>query len=162
MTAAAPDERALRREAVREHLEDQPVVMAGDVAAELDVSRKTARRYLAELERERSAVRSRETSGGRVWYVEAARSDGGVPPLAEIEWHIRETWLDARPGRALLAGLGLSGCVLVFSTVALGFEAVWPAGHRRLRTLALLLSVAAWPLLVGPLYVLWRQGQLTP
>jgi len=162
MTADGPGERAPRRKAVREYLEDQPVVMAGDVAAELDVSRKTARRYLAELKRERPAVRSRETSGGRVWYVEAARSDGGVPPLAEIEWHIRETWLDARPGRALLAGLGLGGCVLVLSTAALGFEAVWPPAHDRLRTLALLLSVVAWPLLVGPLFVLWRRGDLTP
>jgi len=162
MTAAGPDERALRREAVRDHLEDHPVVMAGDVADELDVSRKTARRYLADLERERPPVRSRETSGGRVWFVEAARSDGGVPPLAEIEWHIRETWLDSRPGRALLGGLGLSGCVLVLSTAALGSETVWPAAHDRLRTLALLFSVVAWPLLVGPLYVLRRRGDLTP
>jgi len=162
MTAVGPDERVLRRQAVRECLEDQPVVMAGDVAGELDVSRKTARRYLAELERERPAVRSRETSGGRVWYVEAPRSDGGVPPLAEIEWHIRETWLDARPGRALLAGLGLSVCVLVLSTGALALETVWPAAHDRLRTLALLFSVVAWPLLVGPLYVLRRRGDLTP
>jgi hypothetical protein len=162
MTAAGSDERVLRRQAVREHLEDQPVVMAGDVAGELDVSRKTARRYLKDIERQRPAVRSRETSGGRVWFVEAARSDGGVPPLAEVKWHIRETWLNSRPGRALLAGLGLGLCVLVLSTVALGFEAVWPAAHDRLRTLALLLSVVAWPLLVGPLYVLWRRGQLTP
>jgi len=159
---ADPDEQALRRQAVREYLKDQPVVMAGDVAEQLDVSRKTARRYLRDMERERSAVRSRETSGGQVWYVEAPRSDGGVPPLGEVEWHIRETWLDSRPGRALLAGLGLAVCVLVLSTGALALESVWPAGHRRLRATVRLLSVLAWPLLVGALYILRRRGDLTP
>jgi len=160
MTASGSEQQTIRREAVRKCLEEQPVVMAGDVADVLDTSSKTARRYLTEMENDISSVRSTSCSGGRVWYVE---SDDGIPPLGQVEHHLRELWSDSRHGRSLIVGLYLTAAVAILSTVSLSFDtAGWSHAHERLQTLVHVLSVCTWPMIVGPATVLQHRGRLIP
>jgi hypothetical protein len=160
MTAGESEQQDMRREAIRAYLEDQPVAMAGDVGDELDVSRKTARRYLKDMEADNDSVRSTRCSGGRVWFVE---SDGDIPPLGQVEHHFRSLWSDSRHGRTLIVGLCLTAVVAALSTISLSFDtAGWYRAHERLQALVRVLSVCTWPMLIGPAAVLQHQGRLIP
>jgi hypothetical protein len=164
MTAEGPDTAALRRESARELLDQWPVVMVGDAAAELDVSTTTARRYLEQLEEQNPAVQSRQASGGRIWYLQDVATDGGgVASLAEVEHHFRRLWSDCGAGQALVVGLALTLIIMLLSTVSLAADtAGWQALYARTRTVVHLLSVVCFAELVGSAWVLWRQGRLRP
>jgi|APHM01.1.fsa_nt_gi DeoR-like helix-turn-helix domain. len=163
MTEGESDTSALRREGVRQLLDEHPVVMVGDAADELDVSAPTARRYLEELETANPAIESRDASGGRIWYLKDAAADGGVPALGEVEHHFQELWSDRAAGRALICGLSLALIIMIVSTISLATDtAGWSTVHRRTETLVHLLSVIAWPMIAGPAWALWRAGELRP
>jgi len=164
MTADESEQQATRREAIRDRLEEQPIVMAGDVAGDLGVSRKTARRYLKDVETDTPSVKSTQCSGGRVWYVKS-NSDGAgdIPTAGQVEYHLRELWSDSRPGRALIGGLTLTAAVALLSPLTLSLDSMgWQAAHERLHTLVHALSLLAWPMLIGPAITLRRRGRLLP